>query len=103
MRKSSTRSTQRTLLAKSAMRCWRLRQGTRRYTPGLTFARVSSARVEQQTDWLSPSGFTSDCLEDEPGANQEQGRLALPLGNSTGTLDCCGTASHSPPNSASPL
>ena len=63
--KPSTRPTKRDLYlaTKSPMRHWRLRRGTRRCPQQRLSARASAARVEQPTDWLSPSGFTSDCLE----------------------------------------
>jgi hypothetical protein len=58
------------LATKSPMRHWRLRRGTRRCPQQRGSARASAARVEQPTDWLSPSGFTSNFLEDEPGRSQ---------------------------------
>jgi hypothetical protein len=49
------------------MRCWRLRRRTRRYPPGRGSVAAKIVRVEQPTDWLSPYGFISNYLGDEPG------------------------------------
>jgi hypothetical protein len=51
----------------SPMRCWRLRRRTRRYPPGRGSVAAKIVRVEQPTDWLSPYGFISNYLGDEPG------------------------------------
>ena len=51
----------------SPMRCWRPRRRTRRYPPGRGSVAAKIVRVEQPTDWLSPCGFISNYLGDEPG------------------------------------
>ena len=51
----------------SPMRCWRLRRRTRRYPPGRGSVAAKIVRVEQPADWLSPYGFISNYLGDEPG------------------------------------